>query len=268
VKHVASTTVLLGLLAACSRDVSVQLLPEEGTPRSAALHFSSPYDHVEVPSSPSLDVPQDFAVEAWVYVDSYTGGHGVFNRWQKAHADIELTFGVPEIVPVAELPAQDPVPSHTLAAWGYVPNGTWVTAYSETLPTVGQWHHLAMSYGGGNMKLYVDGTLWATAPGTNAVANPAGPVYIGATERDEQRTDFDAGQHWWAPIQGAIADVRMSSVDRYPTEFVPERHMTSDASTLALWHLTEGAGGAALDSGPQHLDGAIVGATWAELPPR
>ena len=36
-KRVASTTVLLGLLAACSRDVNVQLLPEDGTPRAAAL---------------------------------------------------------------------------------------------------------------------------------------------------------------------------------------------------------------------------------------
>jgi hypothetical protein len=60
----------------------------------------------------------------------------------------------------------------------------------------------------------------------------------------------------------------MSSVDRYPTEFVPERHLTSDGSTLALWHLAEGVGDAALDSGPQHLDGTIVGALWAELPAR
>lgn len=264
----ARATLLLTLSFACTREVSVQLLPEDRTAGVQALRFSGPYDHVEVPSSPLLDVPRDFAVEAWVYVDSYTGGHGVFNRWKNTGGDLELTFGVPELVPAAELPAQDPVPSHTLAAWGYVANGTWITAYSRTLPAVGQWHHLAMSYGGGNLKLYVDGTRWATAPGTDAISNANSSVYIGATERNEQRTDVDAGQRWWAPIDGAIADVRVSSADRYPAEFVPQPHLTSDASTLALWHLDDGSGAVALDSGPNHLDGAIVGATWSVLTAR
>ena len=106
----------LTLSLACTREVSVQLLPGDVGVR--ALRFAGPYDHVEVPSSPLLDVPRDFAVEAWVYIDSYDGGHGVFNRWENTGGDLELTFGVPEIVPAAELPAQDPVPSHTLAAGG------------------------------------------------------------------------------------------------------------------------------------------------------
>ena len=259
---------LLGAAVACTHEVNVQLLPEDGTPGIQALRFAGPYDHVEVPSSPLLDVPHDFAVEAWVYVDNYTGGHGVFNRWKNTGGDLELTFGVPELVPAAELPAQGPVPSHTLAAWGYVANGTWITAYTDDLPSAGQWHHLAISYGGGALKLYVDGARWASAAGTDVIANADSPVYIGATERNEQRTDVDAGQRWWAPLRGAIADVRLSSVDRYPAAFVPQTHLTSDDSTLALWHLDEGAGVVALDSGPHHLDGAIVGAVWAELPTR
>ncbi len=44
--------------------------------------------------------------------------------------------------------------------------------------------------------------------------------------------------------------------------------MLSDASTIALWHLNEGMGNVAADSGPNHLDGAIVNALWADLPLR
>ena len=69
-------------------------------------------------------------------------------------------------------------------------------------------------------------------------------------------------------MPGAIADVRMSAVDRYPTDFTPERHLTSDASTLALWHLDEDDGSVARNSGPNHLDGAIVGAAWSDIPSR
>jgi hypothetical protein len=69
-------------------------------------------------------------------------------------------------------------------------------------------------------------------------------------------------------VRGAIADVRMSSIDRYPAKFVPQPQLTSDDSTLALWHLDEGAGTVALDNGANHLDGAIVGADWSNLTAR
>lgn len=262
----ATAILLISLSVACTREVAVDLLPGEGAAR--VLRFAGPYDHVEIASSTSLDVPHDFAVEAWVFIETYAGGHGVFNRWQPAIGDIQLTFGVPEPIPAAELPAQDVVPSHTLAAWGYVAtNATWITAYSRDLPEVGHWHHLAMSYGGGSLKLYVDGALAATAPGTEPISNAPTPLFIGATARTE-RPFADGGQPWWPPLQGAIADVRMSSVDRYPTNFAPQRHLSVDDATLALWHLDEGAGRVALDSGPNHLDGAIAGAAWSALPSR
>jgi hypothetical protein len=265
-RRVASAIILITLFVACTREVDVHLLPGGGAP---ALRFAGPYDRVEVPSSTLLDVPRDFAVEAWVFVETYAGGHGVFNRWQPTIGDIQLTFGVPEPIPAAELPSQDPVPSHTLAAWGYVATtGAWITAFSRALPDPGRWHHLAMSYGGGSLKLYVDGSLAATAPGTDPISNAPTRLFIGATARREQPFSADAGQPWWPPLQGAIADVRMSSNDRYPADFAPQRHLSADEATLALWHLDEGTGGVALDSGPNHLDGAIAGAAWSDLPAR
>jgi Concanavalin A-like lectin/glucanases superfamily len=268
--RIATAASLVSLSMACSSQVSIQILPGDESRTARVLRFEGPYDRVEVPSSSLLDVPSDFAVEAWVRIDGYDGGHGVFNRWQRAVGDIELTFGVPEPVPVDELPSPDPVPSHTLAAWGYVsPTVKWITAYTSALPSPGQWHHLAMSYGGGSMKLYVDGSLWASASGTDPVSNPTARVFIGATQRTERLApDADAGDYFWPPMPGAIADVRMSSVDRYPAAFTPERHLASDESTLALWRLDEGDGSVARDSGPNHLDGSITGAAWSDVPSR
>ena len=270
-KRAVLAPVVAGVLSvSCSSEVKVELLPGDGdVPRAAALHFAGPYDRVEVPSSPLLDVPQDFAVEAWVFVESYAGGHGVFNRWQNSIGDIQLTFGTPEPVAELELPLLERVPSHTLAAWVYKSGGGWITAYSTMLPETAHWHHLAMSYGGGALKLYVDGSRWATAMGTEPIANPTARLFIGATARSEQPIiDASLGERFWPPIQGAIAEVRMSSSDRYPGDFTPERTMPFDASTIALWHLNEGMGNVATDSGPNHLDGAIVNAVWADLPLR
>jgi Concanavalin A-like lectin/glucanases superfamily len=268
-------------LSACSSEVSVQILPGDNSStgqdggcasnvpcsgRTWALAFVGPYDRVEVPSSPWLDLPQDFTIEAWVLIDSYAGGHGVFNRWLSTVGDIQLTFGTPEILSRAELPIDEPVPSHTLATWGFVRPGLWITTYTTILPAAGVWHHIASSYGAGALKLYVDGARWATARGTDRIANPDAPLFIGATSRAEQPIDPTLGERWWPPIQGFIAEVRMSSRDRYPTEFVPEHRLSADPDTIALWHLDEGTGSAASESGPNRLNGTIVGATWVRAP--
>jgi len=271
----------------CENDVSVQLLPGDNQaltqadaradvadPRCTAagpcaLYFNGPYDRVEIADSPSLDVPQDFAIEAWVFLKSYAGGHGVLNRWVPGMEDIELTFGVPEPLPFAELPSNDPVPSHVLATWGFVKPDLWISTISSTQPTVGAWHHLASSYGGGSLRLYLDGVQVGSADSTDRIANAPNIFYIGATARSEHAFDMSKGNWWWPPIDGYIAEVRISSKNRYAMmNFVPDHRLVADAATIALWHLDEGTGESALDSGSHHLSGTIKGARWAPAPAR
>jgi hypothetical protein len=275
--RVAIAAALLAL--GCENDVSIQLLAEppvempclEGDPCSGlarALYFKGPYDRVEIASSPLLDVPQDFAVEAWVLVESYDAGHGILNRWAAGIGDLELTFGVPEVLPQLELPTAEQVPSHVLASWGFVQPGSWVSVVAPALPSPLAWHHLAVSYGAGSYRLYVDGSLAASVAASEPIANAPSTLYIGATARNERGYDGSQGQLWWPPMDGFIADVRLSSNHRYPSDFVPEPQLQADSATIALWHLGEGEGDRALDSGPQQLSGSIFGAQWSLAPVR
>lgn len=261
-----------GLLSAsaCSNDVTVRLLPatEDSLDESKlALSFYGPYDTVKIPDSELLDLPQDFSVELWVFVRSFNGGHGLFNRWQFASGDIELTFGTPEPLPEEQLPISETVPSHRLAAWVF-DGSSWITAVAPEQPSTNEWHHIAVSYGGGAFKLYVDGARVAERASEEVVANPVGAAFIGATVRTQLPIDAEEGEKWWPPIDGYIAEVRLSATDRYPEDFVPEPEFTADDSTVALWKLDEGAGETAFDSGPHELDGAIQGARWERVPLR
>jgi hypothetical protein len=104
---------------------------------------------------------------------------------------------------------------------------------------------------------------------TERVANGPNKLYIGATARSEHAIDKALGDVWWPPIDGYISEVRISSVNRYSKDtFTPEKRFEPDSSTIALWHLDEGTGDTALDSGPNHMDGAIVGPQWALAPAR
>jgi Concanavalin A-like lectin/glucanases superfamily len=283
--------VLVGLAtasSACENDVTVHLLPvrptspmvgsvdagalcADGDPcsgRTRALYFRGAYDRVEIPSSPELDLPQEFAIEAWVLVKSYSAGHGIFNRWLSGKGDIELTFGTPEPLPRLELPSAEQVPSHVLASWGFVRPDRWLTVVAPALPSVDTWHHIASSYGGGSFRLYVDGSVAGSMEANDTVANPESMLYLGATARQQHTFDDTQGTLYWPPIDGFISDVRVSSNDRYAANFSPEPHLSVDASTIALWHLDEGDGEAAADSGPSQLSGTIIGATWALAPLR
>lgn len=267
-------------LTACENDVALQLLPPpppapatcvDGMPcsgRAWALSFQGAYDRIEVPSSPLLDLPQDFAIEAWVWIRSYEGGHGVLNRWIPGVGDIQLTFGTPEPLPQLEHPSLEQVPSHVLGSWAFVRPDYWLTAVAPSLPGLETWHHLAASYGGGSFRLYVDGVMVNSMAGTDPVANPASTLYIGATARHERAFDEAQGTLFWPPVDGFIAEVRWSSNNRYTADFAPEPRLNTDATTLALWHLDEADGNVVSDSGPAQLNGVITGATWALAPIR
>ena len=265
---------------ACENDVAVQLLPPDPPPpavcvdgepcsgRAWALSFQGAYDRIEIPSASQLDLPQDFAIEAWVWVRSYDAGHGILNRWIPGVGDLQLTFGTPEPLPQLELPSLEQVPSHVLASWGFVRPDYWLTTVAPALPSVEAWHHLASSYGGGSFRLYVDGTLVGSMDSTEPVANPQSTLYLGATARHERAFDSAGGTLYWPPIDGFIAEVRLSSSNRYAADFTPEKRLKADAATLALWHLDEGVGTIAGDSGPAQMNGTITGATWALAPTR
>jgi hypothetical protein len=242
--------------------------PDATVQSQIALSFHGPYDTVEVAHSTLLDVPADYALEAWLFVRSYEGGHGIFNRWQNGVGDIELSFGVPEPLNPEQLPIEPTVPFHDLLTWGFFQPNTWRTIVAPTQPGLRRWTHIAVSYGGGLLKLYVDGQRISELASSEPFDNPVGSVFIGATARDQQPIVPAMGRLWWPPMDGFISDVRLSSADRYPAPFLPEPHLGSDAQTIALWPLDEAQGDVARDLGPNALNGVISGASWQQVPAR
>jgi hypothetical protein len=59
-------------------------------------------------------------------------------------------------------------------------------------------------------------------------------------------------------FDGAIDEVRISSVVRYTSDFVPSSTpFSADANTLGLWHFDEGAGQSAADVSTSANDGTL-----------
>lgn len=79
-------------------------------------------------------------------------------------------------------------------------NGGWVNAEAATAVAQGAWTHLAGSYDGSNIRLYVNGTQTAITAAAGAMTNGTQNCVIGARA--------DAAQHWYP---GLVDDVRIYS---------------------------------------------------------
>lgn len=108
-------------------------------------------DFVQVPETPALDLTESLTVEAWVrprvlnsYAPVVTKARGVYDQ------SYELAAG-----------GQDwGVPASFIVHKNHTP--VWASSSEELPPEV--WSHLAMTYDGELMRLYVDGALVDTQP--------------------------------------------------------------------------------------------------------
>lgn len=246
--------------AVCNGSTPEHLFKPQGTPCDvhgvcdgsgdcgvAALWVNSPDGRVEIPSSAALDIGKNVTIELWFYLLDYSGQY-MFQKWVSGEESKFLGL--------------DPVtPSSHRAYTGFY----CCIDLPSTLgpPTVAKWHHLAASYGNGVLQLYQDGAPAGTQPFSADVGDSHGTLYVGfsASRYSAEATGL--------PINGYLAEVRISSTAKYTSAFTPPPRLTVETDTVALWHLDEGTGTTINDSGPNHLTGALKGsAQWVVAPAR
>jgi hypothetical protein len=130
----------------------------------SALAFDGVNDRVNVPDSASLDVTAGATVEAWIFPTALGTG------WRTV-AGKERSGG---IVYILYANRNSGVPAGQVYAGGTVRtvNGT------SQLP-LNAWSHVALTYDGSTLRLYVNGALVASAAGGGAIAASTGQLRIG-----------------------------------------------------------------------------------------
>jgi len=110
----------------------------------------------------------------------------------------------------------------------------WQTGYTVADGTT---HHLAATWSHGNGgNIFFDGIRTGSGAPWNMI-----------TGVDTFQIGCDSDQQW--QYSGAIDEVRISNMVRYPTNFyVLNEEFEPDEYTVALWHLNEGGGKKILDA--------------------
>jgi hypothetical protein len=129
-----------------------------------ALSFDGTNDYVTIPDDNTLDLTTAITLEAWVYA---TKNSGIQNVMSKSSSSGNTGYIFPR----------------TDDGWAHAifylhVSGGWQTV-SAVYPSLNAWHHLAATYDGATMKLYIDGILSASKAQTGTIATNANPLALG-----------------------------------------------------------------------------------------
>jgi hypothetical protein len=164
-----------------------------------ALNFNGTNALVTIPDSAALHLTTGMTLEAWVYPTALTGGTS--SGWRTVllkEQTGDLTYGI------------------------YANNGTvnrpdgyiFVTAENNTQGTatlaLNVWTHLALTYDGAALKLYVNGALASSRAVTGAIKVSTNPLRIGGNTI------------WSEYFQGRIDEVRMYNRALLATEITTD----------------------------------------------
>ncbi len=145
-----------------------------------AIDFDGVNDYVSSPNKTALNPTSQISVAAWINADVWSNGNRRIlqkglndNQYRLLSENGVLKFHVANVA-----------------------DGTITAA----LPSVGTWHHVAGTYDGAMIRLYIDGAVVAQQAASGALGGTSDPLFIGT-----KSTTAAAGDYF----NGKIDDVRI-----------------------------------------------------------
>ncbi len=203
--------------------------------RHSGLIFDGLGGHVQVPKTTILNP---------------TGDKISFSMWFKLdHIGASGTLIYQNVKYILKMDAQGRL-TFALYAPTYVDA---VMAYSDRILDT-DWHHMAATYDGSIMKLYLDGVLKATEINAGTLHTSTSDVYIG---NQNTINHFNGSMDEVALYSHSLTETEVIAL--YTTTPSPDN---GEGSLVAYWNLNENSGTLAADYQGTH-PGTITQAVWA-----
>lgn len=211
------------------------------------LQFDGVNDYLSVPDDPSLDNPAgELSIEGYVKLDETTSGDSIYIAYREVNGG-----GLPLWSLALEAPIFGPSPPYKfsrLSALLTTSTGLKSASFDYDFAT-GVWYHVAMTFDGSFIRLFVNGTAIGEIAAGGTFANSNQGIKIGNTEAS-------------SGASFRLAEVRVWNVARTPGELSDSKNtnVSGDGDLLGCWMMDEGSGSSVADSGTFGNDAAFVDA--------
>ena len=214
----------------------------------SALNFNGTSDYVNIPHNSALDPSTNFTVEAWIKADAWA-----VSSWQNTIVSKDQWTAVSEGW-VLRCGANGTL-SFNLALNN---NGNWYEVTSTPLMSVNKWYHVAGTYDGSTLRLYLNGKQVGTLAQVGTITPSSAPVKIGNIAMTGQNRFFD----------GQVDEVRIwnatlteAALRTYMCHKIDVNHPNLSSLT-AHYTLNAGSGTTAFDQSLPAYNGTLLGASW------
>lgn len=190
----------------------------------------------------SAYAPAQFTVEAWAYYESTSGGYLISNEgWDGTNG--AQGFSVRTSGTKIELATGS--------------NGIWPSLTSTTNIALNTWIHIAITYSGTEIKMYVNGVLDATGP-------VAAPMVA-----SNQSLCIGEGSMWKdRRFTGKMSDLRLWNVVRTQAQIAASMSSSlvgTETGLVANWKMNEGTGNTITDATGNHTVTKPDAVTWFNI---
>jgi hypothetical protein len=135
-----------------------------------AFSFNGIDQVVQVPDSPSLNPTNGLTLEGWIYAQAFSSSDAVSLAGKdNPYSYRQYLLGMAQV-------------SNNWVFRAHVGLPGGVTLVNGATPLQTQtWYHVAMTYDGASLRLYVNGTLDTSLPATGAIVTSSVPLLIGGS---------------------------------------------------------------------------------------
>jgi hypothetical protein len=215
----------------------------------SALSFNGTSDYVEVPQTPSLNVGNQVTVEFWMKGDP----SNPLDTCCQGLVTTDFYLAEVESGGVAFVVSTD--------------SGAHFSPGALSPISTGVWHHIAGTYDGSDVKLYVDGQFAADVPYSGTISPMLANSFLAIGSEDGRTTcSFCIGDRYF---NGQIDEARVWDVARTQAQIQADMLKTIPGTTTGLvgyWQFNEGSGTVAHDQTAHHNDGLLGNGVPADEP--
>ncbi|MBL1201207.1 MAG: cyanobactin biosynthesis PatC/TenC/TruC family protein [Nostoc sp. GBBB01] len=213
----------------------------------SVLVFDGQDDSINLGKKPEFKIEKEITLEAWVYCQNQRRRTGIISNIFDT-SDKESGYGL----------LLDGKSGVFFALKTTSQKIHYLSSKADSLK-LNQWHHLAGTYDGKQIKVYIDGVEKATKAIANSAINyePENDLFIG-TYKDNNET---------YPFQGKIAEVRIWKVALTKQQIqnnLYQRLAGNEPGLIGYWALNEGSKNVAYDGTTNANHGNINGANWEQ----